>query len=249
MSGDHDILRDVRAFLAFQGELGWQGARRIVEVARPPEVATGPRVQVAQPTEEVTVASEAAPSFVTPGPSSLDDVRAVLGECTRCKLCKGRKSIVFGTGSASARLMFIGEGPGQEEDLRGEPFVGAAGQLLTKMIEAMGFARDQVYIANVVKCRPPQNRDPEPDEVAACEPFLKQQIAAIKPSVIVALGRHAAQTLLRDSTPITRMRGKWREYEGIALMPTYHPAYLLRNPAEKRPVWDDLKNVMARLAR
>lgn len=143
--------------------------------------------------------------------------------------------------------MFIGEGPGKDEDEQGEPFVGAAGQLLTKMIQAMGLAREQVYIANVVKCRPPNNCDPEPDEVAACEPFLKEQIAAIKPTVIVALGRHAAQTLLRDSTPITRMRGKWREYEGIPLMPTYHPAYLLRSPADKRPVWDDLKNVMARL--
>jgi DNA polymerase len=163
-------------------------------------------------------------------------------------LCKGRTNIVFGVGAPQAKLMFVGEGPGRDEDLQGEPFVGAAGQLLNKMIAAMGLLRSDVYIANVVKCRPPNNRDPEPDEVAACEPFLKQQIAAVRPKVIVALGRHAAQTLLRDSTPITRMRGKWREYERTPLMPTYHPAYLLRNPAEKRPVWQDLQTVMSRLS-
>jgi DNA polymerase len=151
---------------------------------------------------------------------------------------------VFGVGNPSAELMFVGEGPGADEDVQGEPFVGRAGQLLTKMIEAMGFARSQVYIANVVKCRPPGNRDPEPDEIEACEPFLKAQIAAIRPRVIVALGRFAVQTLLRDTTPISRQRGRWREYEGVKLMPTFHPAYLLRNPAEKKPAWDDLQLVM-----
>jgi len=140
--------------------------------------------------------------------------------------------------------VFVGEGPGADEDLQGEPFVGRAGQLLTRMIEAMGFARSEVYIANVVKCRPPGNRDPEPDEIEACEPFLKAQIAAIRPRVIVALGRFAVQTLLRDATPISRQRGRWREYEGVKLMPTFHPAYLLRNPAEKKPAWDDLQLVM-----
>ncbi|MEZ0311911.1 MAG: uracil-DNA glycosylase family protein [Myxococcota bacterium] len=181
------------------------------------------------------------------GADSLEGIRAELGDCRRCKLCKGRKNIVFGVGNPKARLMFVGEGPGRDEDLRGEPFVGAAGQLLNRMIEAMGLAREDVYIANVVKCRPPDNRDPEPDEVAACEPFLKAQIKAVKPEIIVGLGRYAVQTLLRDSTPVSRQRGKWREYEGTPLMPTYHPAYLLRNPAEKRPVWQDLQNVMARL--
>ncbi len=147
-------------------------------------------------------------------------------------------------GNPHAELVFVGEGPGADEDLQGEPFVGRAGQLLTKMIEAMGFARSDVYIANVVKCRPPGNRDPEPDEIEACEPFLKAQIAAIRPRVVVALGRFAVQTLLRDATPISRQRGRWREYEGVKLMPTFHPAYLLRNPAEKKPAWDDLQLVM-----
>src|SRR5262249_21327763 len=156
--------------------------------------------------------------------------REELGECTRCKLAGGRTHLVFGVGDPNAELMFVGEGPGAEEDLKAEPFVGAAGQLLTKMIEAMGLRREQVYIANVVKCRPPGNRDPEPDEIEACERFLKAQIAAVKPKIVVALGRFAVQTLLRDPTPISRQRGSWRTYEGVKLMPTFHPAHLLRNP-------------------
>ena len=178
------------------------------------------------------------------GSPELLAIRTRVGECMRCKLHGGRTRLVFGVGNPSARLLFVGEGPGADEDLQGEPFVGRAGQLLTKMIEAMGFARSEVYIANVVKCRPPGNRDPEPDEIEACEPFLKAQIAAIRPQVIVALGRFAVQTLLRDATPISRQRGRWREYEGVKLMPTFHPAYLLRNPAEKRSAWDDLQLVM-----
>ena len=178
------------------------------------------------------------------GSEPLLAIRTGLGECTRCKLHGGRTRLVFGVGNPSAELMFVGEGPGADEDLQGEPFVGRAGQLLTKMIEAMGFARSEVYIANVVKCRPPGNRDPEPDEIEACEPFLKAQIAAIRPRVVVALGRFAVQTLLRDTTPVSRQRGRWREYEGVKLMPTFHPAYLLRNPAEKKPAWEDLQLVM-----
>jgi DNA polymerase len=178
------------------------------------------------------------------GSDQLLAIRSGLGDCTRCKLHGGRTRLVFGVGNPSAELMFVGEGPGADEDLQGEPFVGRAGQLLTKMIEAMGFARSEVYIANVVKCRPPGNRDPEPDEIAACEPFLKAQIAAIRPRVVVALGRFAVQTLLRDATPIGKQRGRWREYEGVRLMPTFHPAYLLRNPAEKKPAWEDLQLVM-----
>ena len=170
-----------------------------------------------------------------------------LGDCTRCKLHKGRHKIVFGTGSAEARLMFVGEAPGEDEDLQGEPFVGKAGQLLTKMIEAMGLRRQDVYICNTVKCRPPNNRNPEPDEMEACEPFLKAQLAAVKPEVIVTLGKFAAQALLRDQTPISRLRGAFREYEGIPVMPTFHPAYLLRSPGEKGKVWDDLKQVMRKL--
>ena len=181
------------------------------------------------------------------GADGLADVQTVLGECTRCPLHRGRGTIVFGVGDPEARLMFIGEAPGRDEDLQGEPFVGRAGQVLTRMIAAMSLRRDDVYIANIVKCRPPRNRDPEPNEVQSCEPFLKAQIRAIQPEVIVTLGKYAAQTLLVRKTPISRLRGTWASYEGIALMPTFHPAYLLRNPAEKRPVWQDLQAVMERL--
>ena len=183
------------------------------------------------------------------GSEALLAVRRDLGECARCKLASGRTRIVFGVGDPRAELMFVGEGPGADEDLQGEPFVGKAGQLLTKMIEAMGYRRGEVYIANVVKCRPPGNRDPETDEIAACEPFLKAQIAAVGPKVVVALGRFAVQTLLRDPTPISRQRGRWRDYEGVKLMPTFHPAYLLRNPPEKKNAWEDLQLVMQELGK
>ena len=179
-------------------------------------------------------------------PPRLDEVRRTLGDCKRCKLCTGRKNLVFGVGNPQARLVFVGEGPGAEEDNQGIPFVGAAGQLLTRMIAAMGYNRDDVYICNVVKCRPPGNRNPEPDEIEACQPFLEAQLHAIRPEVIVALGKFAAQTLLRTNTPITRLRGQWREYVGIPLMPTFHPAYLLRSPGEKKAAWTDLQAVMAR---
>jgi uracil-DNA glycosylase family 4 len=165
-------------------------------------------------------------------------------DCRRCKLCTlGRSQIVFGVGHPKARLMFVGEAPGEEEDKRGEPFVGRAGQLLTKIIEAIGLTRDQVYIANVIKCRPPGNRNPEPDEVAQCEPFLFRQIDAIQPRVIVPLGKFAAQSLLKTMDPITRLRGRQFEYRGAVLIPTFHPAYLLRNPSAKREVWEDMKKV------
>ncbi len=183
------------------------------------------------------------------GSEPLLAVRRDLAECTRCKLAGGRTNLVFGVGNPAAELMFVGEGPGADEDQQGEPFVGKAGQLLTKMIEAMGYRREEIYIANVVKCRPPGNRNPEPDEIEACEPFLRAQIAAIRPRAIVALGKFAAQTLLRDPTPITRLRGAWREYEGVRLMPTFHPAYLLRSPAEKGKAWEDLKAVVRALGR
>jgi len=181
----------------------------------------------------------ASKSFAT-----LEEIRAELGDCTRCKLGPLRKNLVFGIGNPNAELVFVGEGPGADEDAQGLPFVGKAGELLTKMIGAMGFTRDEVYICNVVKCRPPGNRDPEADEIAACEPFLKAQLSVVKPKVIVALGRFAAQTLLRDTTAISKLRGHWREYCGIKLMPTFHPAYLLRNTAEKAKAWQDLKLVM-----
>lgn len=192
----------------------------------------------------VPAARPPAPVPASP-PTDLVSLRDHLGDCRRCKLCSGRKNLVFGVGNPKAELVFVGEGPGADEDEQGIPFVGKAGGLLTKMIEAMGFRREDVYICNVVKCRPPGNRNPEPDEIAACEPFLKAQLAAIQPKAIVALGKFAAQTLLRDETPITRLRGNWRTYEGIRLMPTFHPAYLLRSPAEKAKAWEDLKQVMA----
>jgi len=188
--------------------------------------------------------SGALPGVVDGERPVLDEIRRELGDCKRCKLCTGRKNIVFGVGNPRAELVFVGEGPGEQEDLQGVPFVGPAGELLTKMIQAMGFSRDQVYICNVVKCRPPGNRNPEPDEIAACEPFLRSQLLALQPKVIVALGKFAAQTLLRDSTPITRLRGQWREYQGVKLMPTFHPAYLLRSPNEKKKAWEDLQQVM-----
>ncbi|MBI4486374.1 MAG: uracil-DNA glycosylase [Acidobacteria bacterium] len=175
---------------------------------------------------------------------SLSAIREDIGDCTRCKLhTLGRTQIVFGVGNPEADLMFVGEAPGGDEDIQGIPFVGRAGQLLTKIIEAIGLTREDVYIANVIKCRPPQNRNPDPDEVQTCEPFLFQQIDAIKPRVIVALGKFAAQTLLRTEDPISRLRGRLFDYRGAKLIPTFHPAYLLRNPSAKREVWEDMKLV------
>jgi len=175
-------------------------------------------------------------------------IRADLGDCTRCKLHSGRKNIVFGVGDPHARLMFVGEGPGADEDVKGEPFVGRAGKKLDEMIQAIGLERSAVYIANIVKCRPPNNRDPERDEVETCSPFLAAQIEAIRPRVIVSLGSPATKTLLQTREGITRLRGNWREYRGIPLMPTFHPAYLLRayTPDNRRKVWEDLKAARAR---
>jgi uracil-DNA glycosylase len=218
-----ELVDEVRAWLAWAQESGLQNLAPQARRADPAKVETVTRLPV------------------------LEAVRTELGECTRCKLHKTRTNIVFGVGSPEARLMFVGEAPGEDEDLQGYPFVGKAGQLLTKMIEAMGLRREDVYICNTVKCRPPNNRNPEADELLACEPFLKGQLGAVKPEVIVTLGKFAAQALLREQTPITRLRGQWREYEGIPVMPTFHPAYLLRSPAEKGKVWEDLKQVMQRL--
>lgn len=179
----------------------------------------------------------------------LAQVRADLGECTRCKLHTTRNSIVFGVGAEDAPLMFVGEAPGEQEDRRGEPFVGPAGELLDKMIVAMGWSRDSVYIANTTKCRPPGNRNPQPDELAACSPYLDAQIAAVAPRIIVALGRPAANQLLNIDAPISTLRGTFHDRNGIKVMPTFHPAYLLREPDRKRDTWADLKLVMAELER
>lgn len=176
---------------------------------------------------------------------TLDDVLRDLGDCKRCGLCKTRHNIVFGAGNPKARLVFIGEGPGHDEDMQGIPFVGAAGQLLTKIIGAMKLTRDDVYICNVVKCRPPGNRNPAEDEIKACIPFLERQIAAINPLFIVGLGGIAVQSLLETNAGISRLRGKWTTYKGIKFMPTFHPSYLLRSPEKKREVWEDVQKVMA----
>jgi len=177
------------------------------------------------------------------GTVTLADVRKELGDCKRCKLHRTRKTIVFGEGNEKATLMFIGEGPGYDEDVQGRPFVGKAGQLLTKIIESIDLSREEAYIANIIKCRPPQNRNPEPDEIGSCNPFLMRQIEVIRPKIICALGTFSAQTLLQTDTKITALRGKLYDLEGIKLIPTYHPAFLLRNPERKREVWEDMKKI------
>lgn len=190
------------------------------------------------------------PPRVDTMPQALQAIRAEIGDCTRCPLHRNRTNIVFGEGDSNAELMFIGEGPGADEDRQGRPFVGRAGQLLTRMIEAMGMDRSRVYIANVVKCRPPQNRDPEPAEIQTCLPFLEAQIKAIGPAVIVALGRIAANTLLDTKAPMSNLRGEFRDFRGIPLMPTYHPSFLLRQEQDRRfkaDAWSDLKKVMGLL--
>lgn len=190
---------------------------------------------------------QALSSWGRPRPAAaegLPEIRTDLGECRRCKLSESRKRIVFGSGAARAQLMFVGEGPGREEDEQGEPFVGEAGRLLDRIIEAIRLRREDVYITNVVKCRPPGNRLPEPDEIRTCMPFLRRQIAAIRPRLICALGGCAAQSLLGTTAPISRLRGRFVDWGGIRVLPTFHPAYLLRNPEKKREVWEDMKALM-----
>ena len=214
--------------------------------------AGGPNiVQSGEATTERPVVQELSDLLVEPevrAAGSLAELREVLGDCRRCKLCDGRTNVVFGVGRNDAELMFVGEGPGEDEDRQGEPFVGRAGRLLTDIItKGMGLARSDVYIANVVKCRPPGNRNPQPDEIVACEPFLHRQIALIRPKVIMTLGTFATQVLLKNRIPISKQRGNWHDYQGVPVMPTFHPAYLLRNGGDKRLVWGDVRQVMARL--
>ena len=241
----HSLL----AHLEFFQELGIDGVRLEPEWHRRIESAASHLSSpLERPSESAAspVSAPVVPLFAS-SEEALRALRADIGEdCCRCKLhAMGRRQIVFGVGNASADLMFVGEAPGADEDLQGEPFVGRAGQLLTKIIEAIGLRREDVYIANVIKCRPPGNRNPEPDEVEQCEPFLFRQIDAIKPKVIVALGKFAAQSLLKTADPITRLRGREYTFRDAVLMPTYHPAYLLRNPSAKRDVWEDMKRVRA----
>jgi len=255
-----DLAEELRALVVgFRVHLEARGRSGLLGL---PLAAGAPKVRPSQPAARAPVVApvvvaapaagttdEAVGPAVVGGPAGLALVRDELGDCQRCRLAGGRQQIVFGVGNPDADLVFVGEAPGADEDRLGEPFVGAAGQLLTKMIEAMGFARSDVYICNVIKCRPPGNRNPEPDEVAACEPFLKKQLGALRPRMIVTLGKFAAHCLLRVDTPITRLRGNFRSYEGIQLMPTYHPAFLLRDPSRKREAWSDLQLVIAALRR
>jgi DNA polymerase len=239
-------MDDLRAHLEFFTELGVDGVRREAEWRTRP--GTSGASGFSQTETEETLPAEPVPFFASVA-GALAAVREDLGDCTRCKLHSlGRRQIVFGVGSPNADLMFVGEAPGADEDIQGEPFVGRAGQLLTKIIEAIGLRREDVYIANVIKCRPPGNRNPEPDEVEQCEPFLFRQIDTIKPKVIVALGKFAAQSLLGTLEPITRIRGREFKYRDAILIPTYHPAYMLRTPSAKREVWEDMKRVRAILA-
>ena len=228
------LVRSLKERLRVDGELG----RPLSYLTREKAVAaadTGERSAPAVP--ESSIAKQ----------SGLDAVRELLGDCRRCPLHRTRHSLVFGEGNPEADLVFVGEAPGADEDAQGRPFVGRAGQLLTKIIGAMGLKREEVYICNILKCRPPGNRNPQPEEIAPCEPFLIRQLEAIRPRVICALGTFAAHTLLKSEAPISVLRGRFHSYQGIPLMPTYHPAYLLRNPGAKKQVWEDVQMIMKTL--
>ncbi|HEX8948667.1 MAG TPA: uracil-DNA glycosylase [Dissulfurispiraceae bacterium] len=230
------LAEDIKTVLEFYDALGFE------KLPLPPMRKKGRPAATKLP-------GPAIPKFAAPEikEAALGAVREEIGDCKRCKLSKGRTAIVFGEGNPDAELMFIGEGPGREEDLQGRPFVGDAGKLLDRLIEKMGFRREEVYIGNIVKCRPPMNRDPEEDEVASCIPFIQKQIGVIAPKVIVSLGRISAHTLTGTSIPISKLRGTFYEYRGIPLMPTFHPAYLLRNPNAKWDVWRDMQKVLEKL--
>ncbi|MFN8625393.1 MAG: uracil-DNA glycosylase [Candidatus Binatia bacterium] len=264
------LLGQLRAYIEYQQASGADafprstGAAAPVTIppraaslpAEPPEAAADAPMQALETAAPQRV-PRATPAVMDPPMSAgarqagtLAALREEIGDCRRCKLWSGRTHLVFGVGHPHARLMFVGEGPGRDEDLQGEPFVGRAGQLLTEIItKGMKLRREDVYIANVIKCRPPHNRNPEADEIAACQPFLLRQIELIRPRVLVALGTFAAQTLLGSRVPISRLRGQWYDYHGVKLMPTLHPAYLLRNPNDKKLVWADIKLVMGELDR
>jgi uracil-DNA glycosylase family 4 len=219
-----ELVDSLSDWLRYQRRLGWRGL--------PGKIKT--------PIKATEKAADKVPS--------LEEIRAEMGDCRRCKLYGGRTHLVFGDGAAGARLMFVGEAPGAEEDKQGVPFVGAAGQLLNKMLGKLGLRREEVYIANILKSRPPGNRDPEADEIAACLPFLEKQIKAIRPRVIVTLGRISTHALLGTKEPLTRLRGHWQRYHNFRVMPTFHPSYLLRAPHERRKTWDDMQQVMEYLA-
>src|SRR3954466_4753870 len=244
-----DVTEDaLQNHVQFFRELGVDGVRPDAEW-RTRRVTPEPRT--AAPADPVIAVTEPLVPVFSSSAAALAAIKADIGPaCTRCKLhTLGRTNIVFGVGNPDADLMFVGEAPGADEDIQGEPFVGRAGQLLTKMIEGRGFKRDEVYIANVLKCRPPGNRNPEPDEIATCEPFLFQQLASVAPKVVIALGAFAARTLLKTDTPISRLRGRVFDFRGAKLIPTFHPSFLLRSPGYKREAWEDLKTALAVLGR
>lgn len=251
---DPALLEQLKDHLKYYAETGIdrvdpkavRGALKLAVAASAETTGRSHRPEQIAPSTQTSLFAESGPASVRD--SSLEEVRNDLGDCQRCKLCQDRTHIVFGAGNPRARLVFVGEGPGVEEDRKGLPFVGRAGQLLTKMIEAIQMRRDEVYICNVVKCRPPKNRTPLEDEIAACSPFLVRQLAVLQPEVICCLGLTAAQTLLQVRTPIGRLRGKMHSFRGARLVATYHPAYLLRNPAAKREVWEDLKQIRSLLS-
>ena len=244
--GDREVvLQDVLERAKYYASLSTLGlpARSVppcVSVTVPASMAAVSAPQPVRPVAPPPEAGDATPRLVA--------IREDIGDCQRCRLAPTRKTIVFGQGNPNARLMFVGEAPGADEDEQGLAFVGKAGQLLTKIIEAIGMTRDEVFIANVLMCRPPQNRNPEPDEVISCQPFLEQKIEAIRPKVLVGLGKFGAHWLLKTAEPITRLRGRLGRYNGITVMPTYHPAYLLRNPGAKKDVWEDMKVVRSLLS-
>lgn len=236
-----DLLAQAKEHLRYRAELG---ADSIGETSR---TDTAPSPQASMKKSPASIAPNLF-ATATEGSETLDDIRKDLGDCRRCKLWKTRTNLVFGEGNPRAQLMFVGEAPGADEDASGRPFVGRAGQLLTKMIEAIGMKREDVYIANVIKSRPPENRNPEKDELEACSPFVLRQIAAIHPRLIVTLGNPATQELLATRTGISRLRGEFQDYPhlpDIKVLPTFHPAYLLRSPDKKRDAWEDLKRVRA----
>jgi DNA polymerase len=245
---DNAYLAEHLRFFQELGVTGFSLDARWRRRAAAPQVSTRATGDVLV-TDVPPAPEEVVPVTLSRSPEqALQAIRAEIGDCTRCKLHRlGRRQVVFGVGNPSADLMFVGEAPGADEDVQGIPFVGRAGQLLTKIIEAIGLSRDDVYIANVIKCRPPENRNPEPDEVETCEPFLFQQIDRIQPKVIVALGTFAARALLKTQDPISRLRGRAFDYRGATLIPTFHPAFLLRSPDRKRDVWEDMKRVRALL--
>ena len=236
----------LKAYLEFFEDLGINWITLAPKAADESNMKTVKKLPTAASAATIKTKVSVSKDLFSPVPSpdpDLPSIRADIGECTRCKLHSTRQNIVFGSGNPRAKVMFIGEAPGADEDEQGLPFVGRAGQLLTKIIQAIDMRREQVYICNILKCRPPQNRNPESDEIAACQPFLFRQIAAVRPRVICALGTFGAQTLLRTKEPISRLRGKFIDFHGTKLMATFHPAYLLRNPNEKRKVWEDVQKI------